>query len=56
MTAFEDEALVLVVTGLDDAGVEAAAQALDRETLRDAFAVAVTPEGPVKLPLMEDRP
>ena len=55
MTAFEDEALVLVVTGLADAGVEAAAQALDRETLRDAFAVAVTPDGPVKLPLMEDR-
>jgi hypothetical protein len=54
MTAFEDEALVLAITGLDDAGVEAAAGALERETLRDAFALAATPQGPVKLPLMED--
>ena len=56
MTGIEDEALVLVVTGLDDGGVEAAAGALDEETLRDAFAVAVTPEGPVKLPLTEEQP
>ena len=56
MTAFEDEALVLVVTGLDDEGVEAAAGALDEETLRDAFAVAVTPDGPLKLPLVEEQP
>jgi hypothetical protein len=55
MTGIEEDALVLVVTGIDDAGVEAAAQALDRETLRDAFAVAVTPDGPLKLPVIEER-
>ena len=56
MTALGDDALVLALTGLDDAGVEAAAEALDPETLRDAFALAVTPDGPVKLPVMEDSP
>jgi hypothetical protein len=42
---------VWIVTGLDDAGVEAAARALDPSTLHDAFAVAVTPSGPLRLPL-----
>jgi hypothetical protein len=42
---------VWVVTGVDQAGVDAAADALDEETLRDLFAVAVTPEGPVPLPV-----
>jgi Domain of unknown function (DUF4430) len=41
---------VWVVTGVDEAGVETAAAALDQETLTDRFAVAVTPEGPVPLP------
>lgn len=41
---------VWVVTGVDEAGVEAAAQALDEDTLRDLFAVALTPDGPVNLP------
>lgn len=35
------------VTGVDEAGVEAAAGALDAETLRDAFAVAIEPGGQV---------
>jgi hypothetical protein len=43
--------LVWVVTGGSQEGVDAAASALDASTLRDAFAVAVTPSGAEKLPL-----
>ena len=43
-----------MVTGLDDVGVQAAAAALDARSLRNAFAVAATPDGPVKLPLVEE--
>jgi hypothetical protein len=43
--------VVWLVTGSDDAGVERAAKALDPDVLRNAFAVAVTPSGPVKLPV-----
>ena len=43
--------LVWVVTGGSSKGVDAAASALDASTLRDAFAVAVTPAGAEKLPL-----
>jgi uncharacterized protein DUF4430 len=47
----EDE-LVWVATGLDDAGVEAAAQALEPGRLLDAFALAVEPRlGDTKLPV-----
>ena len=35
-------------------GVLAAAAALDAEILRDAYAVAATPDGPVPLPLRAD--
>jgi hypothetical protein len=52
-TALEDQSVVWVVTGLDDAGVQAASAALDESSLHSAFAVAATPEGPVKLPLAE---
>jgi hypothetical protein len=38
------------VTGVDDAGVDRAARALDATSLRDAFAVAATPSGLVRLP------
>ena len=54
MTGLEDQALVFFVTGLDEAGVKAAARALDERTLADAFAVAATPEGPVRLPVREE--
>ena len=47
-----DEALVWVVTGGNDAGVRNAARALRPADLRDAFAVAAPPGGPVApLPL-----
>jgi hypothetical protein len=46
-----DDELVWVVTGGSSEGVDAAASALDPATLRDAFAVAVTPSGAEKLPL-----
>ncbi len=39
------------MTGADDAGVERAAELIDPATLRDAFAVAATPSGPVRLPV-----
>lgn len=43
--------LLWLVTGVDEQGVERAADALNARDLRDAFAVAVTEEGVVKLPL-----
>ena len=53
-SALEEQAVVWMVTGLDDLGVQAAASILDARSLRNGFAVAATPEGPVKLPLSED--
>jgi Domain of unknown function (DUF4430) len=50
-TAQEGSSPVWIVTGLNDAGVEAAARALDSNTLRNAFAVVVTPSGTQKLPI-----
>lgn len=50
-TAQEGSSPVWIVTGLTDAGVEAAARALDSNTLRNAFAVVVTPSGTQKLPI-----
>jgi len=50
-TALEEQAVVWIVTGLDDLGVQAAASVLDARSLRNAFAVAATSDGPVKLPL-----
>ena len=52
-TALEDQAVVWMVTGLDDLSVQAAAATLDARSLRNAFAVAATPDGPLKLPLIE---
>ena len=40
-----------LVTRVDERGVEAGARALDRSTLRDAYAVAATPSGVEELPL-----
>lgn len=45
------QAITWVVTGVDDAGVLRAAAALDPAKLRDAYAVAATPTGIVKLPV-----
>jgi uncharacterized protein DUF4430 len=47
----EGGGVVWVVTGQGEAATERAARLLDRETLRNAFAVAATPSGPVKLPV-----
>jgi hypothetical protein len=44
-----------VVTGVDEAGTQRAAKALRAQTLRDAFAVAVTPAGVQKLPVESER-
>jgi len=53
-TALEEQAVVWLVTGIEDVGVQAAAAVLDARSLRSAFAVAATPDGPVKLPLVEE--
>lgn len=52
-TAFAESKAVWVVTGVDDEGVLAAAKSLDEDVLEDAFAVAVTPDGPVDLPVVD---
>ena len=44
--------LVWIVTALDEQGLEAGVRALDEQDLRDAFAVAATPAGVEKLPLV----
>jgi hypothetical protein len=43
---------VWFVTGLGDVGVERAARTLDPTSLRNAFAVAVTPTARLRLPLV----
>ena len=53
-TALEEQAVVWLVTGIEDVGVQAAAAVLDAGSLRNAFAVAAAPEGPLKLPLLEE--
>jgi uncharacterized protein DUF4430 len=45
------QAITWLITGVDGAGVERAASALDPGTLRGAFAVAATPSGVVRLPV-----
>lgn len=42
------EEIVWVVTGLDERGVDAAAEALSERSLRDAYAVAALPDGTVE--------
>jgi hypothetical protein len=46
-----DEEVVWLVTALDERGLAAAARAVEARLLRDAFALAVTPAGPLKLPV-----
>jgi Domain of unknown function (DUF4430) len=53
-SALEEQAVVWMITGIDDVGVQAAAAALEPRALRNAFAVAATPDGPLKLPLVEE--
>lgn len=45
-----EDAPVWAVTGTDQAGVESAARAFGRQTLRNRFAVAIGPSGPLALP------
>lgn len=47
----EEEGISFIVTGVDEQGVAAAADALDRKTLRNAFAVAVMGEAVTRLPV-----
>ncbi|HEX6458241.1 MAG TPA: DUF4430 domain-containing protein [Thermoleophilaceae bacterium] len=51
-TAEEGSQPVWVVTGLGNAGVERAAQALNPQRLHNAFALAATPSGDVRLPVV----
>ena len=50
-TAEEGSSPVWLITGTGNPGVERAAQALDPAALRNAFAVAVTPGGLLRLPV-----
>jgi hypothetical protein len=50
-TARAGDQRVWLVTGGDEAGVERAAAALDRDTLRDRYAVAALPRGVEPLPV-----
>lgn len=47
----EGQGPVWLLTGVDDAGVARAVSALSESTLHDAFAVAASPQGPVRLPV-----
>ena len=47
----DEEGISFVVTGVDAAGLDAAARALDERTLRGAFAVAVTRGAVTRLPV-----
>jgi hypothetical protein len=51
----KDQQPLWVVTGVDDAGVARAAALLDASKLRNAYAVAATPAGPLRLPLEPGR-
>ena len=50
-TENESSGVVWLVTGLDDESVARAAQALDEKKLHGAYALAETPEEPVRLPV-----
>ena len=49
-----DDPAIWVVTGTDARGVEAAADLLDADDLRDRYAVAATPDGALALPVAGD--
>jgi Domain of unknown function (DUF4430) len=51
-TATEGSQPVWVITGLNDAGVDAAARSLTKDALHNAYAVAVMPGGNVRLPVI----
>ena len=53
-TENESSGIVWVVTGVDDAAVARAAQALDESKLHGAYAVAETPEDTVRLPVVTE--
>jgi len=50
-----DTEILWVVTGGDQRGLDAAVRVFEADTLRDAFAVAATPDGPRDLPLESTR-
>jgi hypothetical protein len=50
-TRFEEQQPTWVVSGVDRAGLERAAELLDRAALRDRFAVAAAADGAVALPV-----
>jgi hypothetical protein len=52
-TENESSGIVWVVTGIDDAGVERAVDALDERKLHGAYAVAETEEETTRLPIVE---
>ncbi len=55
-TREQDRQPVWFVTGTDDSGVQAAARAFDESTLLDRFALAISDDLPVSVPLEPGRP
>jgi hypothetical protein len=55
-TKAENRQPVWYVTGTDDAGVASAARAFDESTLSDHFAIAISGDLPVRVPLTESAP
>ena len=53
-TENETSGVVWVVTGVDDAGVERAARALDERKLHGAYALAELPDATLRLPVVTD--
>jgi Domain of unknown function (DUF4430) len=51
----KDQQPLWVVTGVDEAGVARAAALLSQAKLRNAYAIAATPSGPLRLPLEGSR-
>jgi hypothetical protein len=47
----EERDVVWLVTGVDGNGVERAARAFERRSLRDAYAIAAGPRGVERLPV-----
>jgi len=55
-TKAEERQPVWYITGTDDAGVASAARAFDESVLSDRFALAISDDLPVRVPLTEEAP
>jgi hypothetical protein len=54
-TRFQEQQPTWTVAGVDEAGLDRAVRLLDARTLRNEYALAVTPDGPLPLPSARER-